>query len=1846
MLKNFAKRIIPIVLAALMVIAMLPAQVLAQAADICDHVIVIDATVPATCTSTGLSEGSHCSVCGEVIKAQTVLEKLPHSLVQNDGKKPTYTESGWEPYETCDKCDYSTFVSLPALGEAQIDNFDEFIANLGLLEDLANMYVGSNPGKDPAALVIKYIRTGVDRYNSGSWGIMAGYEDAGFAKFVRDMEDQINAGLDESEMLKITGLKNINNFELPNGDYVDIGHVFGSMDITYHNKSSINHADVSGWAGDLVDLLEVSDIMGVKGDLDAMIKNVADNLLGNTVDVQGAPSFSQTDIYGDLDAYYIMQTLYNTEYEAGSIATILAEYFTEDLNDEQRAEYFLKNRLQTTGTRLHIRNAVYNAYIGNSMVATLEGTREFKSSDISDLRKAVCYAFADYLCKLAGDYVEVHTNEYFEVFDSAISTLAPGITQESYRATSADGKQMVYYLATADLSRDDVNVYANYNNNDPTTWAMSRVLDQANAAQAKYGNPESEHYIPNYNVVVSTNADGYNMATGEPGGLLIMNGTEYHPINSTGFFGITKDRKAIIGSKDDYNNIYKGQLKDAVGGFGTLLIKDGKIAISRSDNYYVNRAPRTAVGITRTGKVVLMVLDGRQEPYSCGGSVEEIAQIMFEAGCVHAINLDGGGSTTFVAKPEGEQELQVLNLPSDGAARSVSDSLMFVSTAPSSTAFDHAKLESDYDYTTIGTQVKITPVGISATGDIAELPEGYTWAVADTRWGSITEDGVFTGLRNGSVDVYLMLGDSVIGSKTMNIVVPDNIYFSRTNIDAVYGSSVKLPVVALYEGKQVAISASDVVFSLNNAAAGSVSGFDFIASDNANIKVAKVTTALANDESIASTITINLYKQGENTFDFDKATGGDRLLAFDRVISNSTTVDNTTYYVKNTDEDMVTSYTFAMDLTQIPIPERLADLVYMLPGADMENASAWNFLLQLAERISVLTEVTPVLRFDPNVKVDYSGLKIMNEYFSLTSTSFDEATNTLTLKLNWIDQTKAIDPATANPLCLVSGIKLTPKENAAWDANKRISVLHSGQISYNVFMRASALYSFAQKPENQEIYGLMPFVNPNLPSEAGASFGDVYKEFEDTYILINALKNGWVNEDGGFAYYQQGTKYYNVREVDGYYYDFGSKGINKGKIKYTGIFRDDEHGVYRYAKNGEPITGWQEINGSWHYFDKTTKAAVVGKHKIGGINYEFMGDGKLVSGVWANVFVGYRYYYGPSYYVSNWQNIDGEWYYFREGLRVTGKSEVASMDNIILRKWYDFGTDGKSKGLITGIVTKNDELYYCKAGVITEIGLFKLDGDYYYAGERGKLITDQTYYAWLIDSSSDLPKGHYQFGADGKMVINKDGAAIIEQDGKLYYYENGKPTEKGLFVFEGEYYFSNYDGSLVVNESYYAWKLDSTSKLPKDHYEFGADGKMLRGIIEQNGKLYYYENGKRTEKGLFVFEDEYYFSNYDGSLVVNENYYAWKLDSSSDLPKGHYWFGADGKMLRGIIEKNGKLYYYENGQPTEKGLFIYNGDYYFSHYDGSLVVSETYYAWKLDGTSQLGKGHYEFGADGKMLRGIIKQNGKLYYYENGKRTEKGLFVFDGEYYFSHYDGSLVVSETYYAWKLDSTSQLPKGHYEFGADGKMINGIVERDGKLYYYENGKRTEKGLFVYNGDYYFSHYDGSLVVNETYYAWKLDSTSQLPKGHYEFGADGKMLNGIIEQNGKLYYYENGKRTEKGLFVFDGEYYFSNYDGSLVVNENYYVWKLDSTSQLDKGHYWFGADGKMLNGIVERSGKLYYYENGQSIGEGLVYIDGYYYYSLYNGELVTNQTYYVWKGNNLLFEKHYMFNELGQIIG
>ena len=79
---------------------------------------VVENRVEPTCLTSGsYDEVVYCSVCGsEISRTHKVLEALDHDLVHHDAQAATCTNIGWEAYDTCSRCDYSTYQEIAALG--------------------------------------------------------------------------------------------------------------------------------------------------------------------------------------------------------------------------------------------------------------------------------------------------------------------------------------------------------------------------------------------------------------------------------------------------------------------------------------------------------------------------------------------------------------------------------------------------------------------------------------------------------------------------------------------------------------------------------------------------------------------------------------------------------------------------------------------------------------------------------------------------------------------------------------------------------------------------------------------------------------------------------------------------------------------------------------------------------------------------------------------------------------------------------------------------------------------------------------------------------------------------------------------------------------------------------------------------------------------------------------------------------------------------------------------------------------------------------------------------------------------------------------------------------------------------------------------------------------------------------------------------------------------------------------------------------------------------------------------------------------------------------------------------
>ena len=143
-------------------------------------------------------------------------------------------------------------------------------------------------------------------------------------------------------------------------------------------------------------------------------------------------------------------------------------------------------------------------------------------------------------------------SETHDVFSTTTSTIAPGVTQSINYAYAKDGKQMVYYVATADINREDVIVQSSYKDAQALEFGMSKLREQMAAAEAKYSDPNNVEFVSEYyTVVAGVNADFYNMTTGQPSGAFVMNGVmSSNKANNRPWFAIFEDGTALCGAGD------------------------------------------------------------------------------------------------------------------------------------------------------------------------------------------------------------------------------------------------------------------------------------------------------------------------------------------------------------------------------------------------------------------------------------------------------------------------------------------------------------------------------------------------------------------------------------------------------------------------------------------------------------------------------------------------------------------------------------------------------------------------------------------------------------------------------------------------------------------------------------------------------------------------------------------------------------------------------------------------------------------------------------------------------------------------------------------------------------------------------------------------------------------------------------------------------------------------------------------------------------------------------------------------------------------------------------------------
>ena len=421
--------------------------------------------------------------------------------------------------------------------------------------------------------------------------------------------------------------------------------------------------------------------------------------------------------------------------------------------------------------------------------------------------------------------------------------------------------------------------------------------------------------------------------------------------------------------------------------------------------------------------------------------------------------------------------------------------------------------------------------------------------------------------------------------------------------------------------------------------------------------------------------------------------------------------------------------------------------------------------------------------------------------------------------------------------------------------------------------------------------------------------------------------------------------------------------------------------------------------------------------------------------------------------------------------------------------------------------------------------------------------------------------------ADGSGATYADKGAILELEGDMtlyaqwqiwngwltdefgrQYYKNGELQRTGWTEIDGETYYLHPETGYAATGIH---KLTPEGAAEEARCVFDSMGvfqKNVTGVYDVGADTYWLNSG--------IIEEEAGLKR-----VVRD-----------DGEVNYYYFGEDGKAYKATEETDEYVIEKTNGYGLPAGnRYRFDENGVIVHFTG--CPNGIYW----DAVSQ----HYYYCVDGVILANGLMKIGEYYYYA---KTSTGAFVRNQSY-----------------WVTKTNGLLEEGIYNFDNEGRIVfpeeqekkNGIVSENGSLYYYVDGVLTGAGLIQLDGDYYYVKTSTGEVVHGKFY-WVTATNGLLPVGQYAFDETGKMIdppavdpdpkpepdpevkNGIVAENGSLYYYVDGVLTGAGLIRLDGDYYYVKTSNAEVVHGRSY-WVTLTNGLLPAGLYTFGADGKMI---------------------------------------------------------------------
>lgn len=343
------------------------------------------------------------------------------------------------------------------------------------------------------------------------------------------------------------------------------------------------------------------------------------------------------------------------------------------------------------------------------------------------------------------------------------------------------------------------------------------------------------------------------------------------------------------------NDARFGQVTQAIGAM-YKLVTNGTVETTAlkaiSDQ---NTRARSAIGIKADGTMILYTIDGNQSGYSIGATLTQVAMRLVELGCVEAVCMDGGGSTTAGATYPDGSSMQLISKPSDGSQRAVSTAIFMTTTQTATGTLAHLQVSPSGSMVLAGSSLWLSATGLDTNYYPTALTDQPVYEI-QSGGGSVTTGGYFTaGTDSGKTWVTASLGGAT-GATCLTVhntvdsisVVNESTGAALTSLNARQGWQVDLTAVAKY--KSCTLSSTDTAFQWS--VSGSVGVIDENGTFTANGTGGTGTiTVSAGGTSVSIPVTVMGEVKTVETFE----DGTDSLTGTDTV---TVTPETATTYVR------------------------------------------------------------------------------------------------------------------------------------------------------------------------------------------------------------------------------------------------------------------------------------------------------------------------------------------------------------------------------------------------------------------------------------------------------------------------------------------------------------------------------------------------------------------------------------------------------------------------------------------------------------------------------------------------------------------------------------------------------------------------------------------------------------------------------------------------------------------------------------------------------------------------------------------------------------------------------------